>query len=185
DIRTHGGAGSADSNALDLRKRVEKQFESRSSGGMCGIPVMNTLHPKPLPDGPCISTNDLKKIQHDLVEGQLLGWRTRATHAAGIFQPQNGRMVVREDIGRHNALDKAVGFAAATGLDLSQTCLMFSGRISLEIVNKCARARIGLIAAVSAASAQAVVKADSLNMTLIGRLRDENYVIYTHTLRII
>jgi FdhD protein len=109
---------------------------------------------------------------------------TGGLHAAGLFDG-NGRLIaVREDVGRHNAVDKIAGLVAlGTALPLDPI-LLVSGRLSFELVQKAAVARIPVICAVSAPSSLAATAAEALGMTAIGFLRDETFNVYTHPERI-
>jgi FdhD protein len=121
----------------------------------------------------------LRKAQSDFA-------RTGGIHAAGIFDTSSELKIVREDIGRHNALDKAVGRAFLDRiLPLSSHVLLVSGRASLEIVQKALAAGIPIIAAVSAPSSLAVEFARESNQTLIGFLRPPTFNVYTHIQRVI
>jgi FdhD protein len=112
--------------------------------------------------------------------------RTGGIHAAGIFDSNGELKIVREDIGRHNAVDKAIGRAFFDGwLPLSQHLLLVSGRASFEIVQKALAAGIPVVAAVSAPSTLAVEFARESNQTLIGFLRPPSFNIYSHIERVI
>jgi len=121
----------------------------------------------------------LRKAQSDFA-------RTGGIHAAGIFDVNGELKIVREDIGRHNAVDKAIGRTFLDGaLPLDRHLLLVSGRASFEIVQKALAARIPIIAAVSAPSTLAVNFARENNQTLIGFLRSPSFNIYTHIERVI
>jgi len=178
------GAGGA---AADPRKTSGRRLESRSSCGLCGVSMLEDINKKLIPpaSGPRVRAKDLVKMQYVMAERQELQSRTKCAHAAALVRANGDPVVVREDIGRHNALDKAIGFALLNGLDCSDCIAMLSGRISFEMAQKAIRARIPIVAAVSAATALAAELAERLNCTLIGRLRGENMMIYTHPERII
>ncbi|MGC1511414.1 MAG: formate dehydrogenase accessory sulfurtransferase FdhD, partial [Acidimicrobiales bacterium] len=112
--------------------------------------------------------------------------RTGGLHAAGLFDAHSGALLaVREDIGRHNALDKLVGNGVlANGLPFDDRVLMLSGRVSFEMVQKAATAGIPIVAAVSAPSSLAVRTARALGVTLIGFVRGDDCTIYAHPERI-
>src|SRR2546423_10997273 len=112
--------------------------------------------------------------------------RTGGIHAAGIFEIDGRLKIVREDIGRHNAVDKAIGRAFLDGLlPLDRHLLLVSGRASLEIVQKALAAGIPIVAAVSAPSTLAVNFAREINQTLIAFLRPPSFNIYAHVERVI
>ena len=110
--------------------------------------------------------------------------QTGGLHAAGLFDERGMPLVVREDVGRHNAVDKVVGWAWERGISLEGRVLMVSGRVSYEIVQKALAARIPIIAAVSAPSSLAIELARAANVTLIGFLRAPRFSIYAGESRI-
>ncbi|GIU92040.1 MAG: hypothetical protein KatS3mg011_0946 [Acidimicrobiia bacterium] len=110
--------------------------------------------------------------------------RTGGLHAAGLFTSRGDRMVVAEDVGRHNAVDKVVGWAFLGDRDLSDSVLMVSGRAGYEIVQKAVVARIPMVCAVSAPSSLAIDVADEFGITLVGFLRGSRFNVYTHPVRV-
>ena len=119
-----------------------------------------------------------------LREGQRVFDSTGGLHAAGIFGIDGTQRVVREDVGRHNAVDKAIGHSLLEGIDLSETLLCVSGRVAYEIVQKAARAGISTIIAVGAPSSLAVDVAERVGITIVGFVRDDRMVVYTHPDRV-
>jgi FdhD protein len=110
---------------------------------------------------------------------------TGGLHAAGLFSAKGELLALREDVGRHNALDKVIGSQVLAGaLPLNDRVLMVSGRVSFEIVQKAAAAGIPIVCAVSAPSTLAIEAAERLGVTLIGFLRNDGFNVYTHDGRI-
>jgi FdhD protein len=138
----------------------------------------------PLGDGQLVSTCAIVNAQYKMSDLQALSRLTTAAHAVGLFSMDGELIVVREDVGRHNAIDKVIGFAMREGIERSQCFLLLSGRVSLEMIQKAICARVPIVAAVSAATAVAVDMADRLGCTLIGRLRDADMIVYTHPERL-
>lgn len=155
-------------------------FVSQTACGICGKVLVEDLSQmvQVLPDGPPI---DLERAQHcleTLKELQPLYQRTRTTHAAAIYSSTFELLSVAEDVGRHNALDKAVGKLFLEGTLHRAGVLILSSRISYEMVQKAARAKIPFILASSAATALAVQLADSLNMTVASPSRKSGIHVY-------
>jgi len=178
--------------ATDLeRKGLESQTSRRSaiaaSCGVCGKRTIEdalALHGKPLSPGPVIREEIVLGFPGTLRTSQATFDRTGGLHAAGLFQPDGSLVVLREDVGRHNAVDKVIGHALLKGFDLSELALMVSGRVSFEIVQKACAAGIGLVAAVSAPSSLAIHYAREAGLTLIGFLRPPQMNLYSHPQRI-
>jgi FdhD protein len=130
--------------------------------------------------GPAVAASVLTALPEALRGRQRHFDRTGGLHAAGLFEPSGGVLAVREDVGRHNALDKLVGWAALDGrLPLSEAVLCVSGRVSFEIVQKAAVAGIPVVAAVSAPTSLAVTTARALGMTLAGFVRGDRANLYS------
>jgi FdhD protein len=132
------------------------------------------------PGHPKINHKVLSKLAQTLREAQEIFAETGGLHAAGLFKPDGSMILSREDVGRHNALDKLIGRAMQTaGLPLSDFLCVVSGRAGFELVQKAWMAGFPVFAAVGAPSSLAVELADQQNMTLIGFLRSERWNVYT------
>lgn len=166
---------------LDPARIPARSFVASASCGICGKASLDdiTLRCDPLAGGPVVEPRVLLGLPSALRAGQAVFDRTGGLHAAGLFEASGAPIVVREDIGRHNAVDKLVGWAALAGrLPLRDRVLLVSGRASFEIVQKAAMAGIAFVAAVSAPSDLAVVAAERVGMTLVGFLRGEAFNVY-------
>ena len=181
DVVTRGG--------IDLEKRGwQRNFVSASSCGLCGKLTIESvrLQVPSVRDDKLTVTARLLHTLPDKMRAEQVGFdETGGLHAAGLFDRQGNLLILREDIGRHNAVDKVVGTALLAGnMPLRGHVLMVSGRSSFEIVQKALIARIPLVAAVSAASSLAVELADSCSMGLVGFLRDDSMNAYAGSDRI-
>lgn len=163
-----------------------RRMASRSSCGLCGVAMLRDVEKKivPVRAGLSIPAARVYPLLQRLLESQVLYGSTRAAHAAGLFSPAGEPVVIREDVGRHNALDKAIGHALLQGHDCSRMVALLSSRISFEMAQKAVRARIPIVAAVSAATSLAVELAERCGCTLIGRVRRESMLVYTHPERV-
>jgi len=161
-------------------------FVSQTSCGICGKELVEDLSQivKPLPDGPAI---DLQKAYHcleTLKDHQTLYRKTRASHAAAIYNSNFELLSLAEDVGRHNALDKAIGKLFLRRILHQAEVLILSSRISYELVQKAARAKIPFILAASRPTALAVKLADSLNMTLASPTKGSGINVYCGSRRL-
>jgi FdhD protein len=136
------------------------------------------------PASPAVAPEVLTTLPQRLREAQAVFDRTGGLHAAGLFDEQGTAIVVREDIGRHNAVDKVVGSRILAGADPSAPVLCVSGRAGFEIVQKAAAAGIGVVAAVGAPSSLAVRLAEQADLTVVGFLSPERFVTYSSPHRI-
>ena len=154
--------------------------------GLCGIESLAEAirPPRVVSVGRHWQAADVAVAVAALAERQALHRKTHATHAAAFVGPGNGVAIVREDVGRHNALDKLAGAIARSGADASQGALVITSRVSVEMVQKAAAIGAPLLIAVSAPTALAVRTAEAANITLIGVARQSDWEMYTHGRRI-
>jgi FdhD protein len=168
---------------------ARRAMVTSSSCGICGTESIDQLLQETTPvdreSGPVITAETLMKIADAVRKSQPTFDRTGGLHAAALFDSTGTISMVREDIGRHNAVDKVIGASVmAKTVPLTQHGLFCSGRLSFEIIQKAVMARIAFIAAVGAPSSLAVETADVLGITLVGFLRDGKANVYTHAHRI-
>jgi FdhD protein len=170
---------------------AQRNFYTTSSCGVCGkssIASIKTVSAFSAGEGDRNQTNEelIYELPAILQMHQAVFADTGGLHASALFDSAGRLLIVREDVGRHNALDKLIGTALADGiLPLSRHILLLSGRASFELVQKAAMAGISIIAAIGAPSSLAVQLADEFNITLIGFLRDRRFNIYTQPQRIL
>jgi FdhD protein len=165
----------------------QRDFYATSACGICGKQSIDAVRAStaPVPDGPEITSATLSSLPDALRAKQRVFDRTGGLHAAALFTAGGDLLSVREDVGRHNAVDKLVGRAAMDRLlPLNDHVLMVSGRVSFEIVQKALAAGFPIVAAVSAPSSLAVQLAGESNMTLVGFLRADGFNVYAGAERI-
>lgn len=168
---------------------IERNFYTTSSCGVCGKAsldaiVQRTRH-SPADDPVRVDTTTLAALPTTLRAAQKVFATTGGLHAAGLFTAAGELLVVREDVGRHNAVDKVIGWAVEQQrAPLAGTVLLVSGRASFELVQKAVMAGIPVLAAVSAPSSLAVDLARDSGLTLVGFLRGQSMNVYTHDQRV-
>jgi len=175
------------SRAFDASRVAERHFVATASCGICGKASLDevAIRSDPIPDGPVVARSIVLALPDLLRAAQRAFEETGGLHAAALFSPTGELLVLREDVGRHNALDKVVGSQVlAKTMPLHGRILMVSGRVSFEIVQKAAVAGVPIICAVSAPSDLAIEAADRLGVTLVGFLRGDGFNIYAHDERI-
>ncbi|MFB0495109.1 FdhD protein [Mucilaginibacter sp. OAE612] len=171
-------------------QNTERNFYTTSSCGVCGkgsISAIRTVSnfAAGVDDGNVINSLVLNQLPKILRGHQRVFDDTGGLHASALFTPLGELLLLREDVGRHNALDKLIGAAMMYNwLPLQQTVLLLSGRASFELIQKAAMAGISIIAAVGAPSSLAIELANEFNITLIGFLRDERFNIYAGAHRV-
>ncbi len=172
---------------FDASTLAERHFVATASCGICGKATLDEIAVRcaPLPDGPIVGRDVLLALPDRLRAAQRAFERTGGLHAAGLFTVAGELVALREDVGRHNALDKLIGGRALAGeLPLHDRVLLVSGRVSFEIVQKAAVAGIPIVAAVSAPSDLAIDAAERLGQTLVGFLRGDGFNVYSRDDRI-
>ncbi len=168
---------------------VERNFYTTSSCGVCGKAALDAVRLRtrfsPSEDPSRFAVETLLSLPDRLRERQKVFASTGGLHAAGVFTADGDLLVVREDVGRHNAVDKALGELLMKGrVPAAGTVLMVSGRASFELVQKAVMAGVPALAAVSAPSSLAVELAEEQGMTLIGFLRGPDMNVYTGAHRV-
>ncbi|HTA39072.1 MAG TPA: formate dehydrogenase accessory sulfurtransferase FdhD, partial [Candidatus Acidoferrales bacterium] len=168
--------------------RFERHFTVNSSCGVCGRAQLDSLRDlgvKPVDDEVRVSPETLYALPERMREAQRIFESTGGLHAAALFDENGTALAVREDVGRHNALDKLIGWGLMNAkLPFARTILLASGRASYEILQKSVMARIPIVASVSAPSSLAVDLAREFNVTLAGFLRNRRANVYTAAERI-
>jgi FdhD protein len=168
---------------------LDRHFFTSSACGVCGKAGIEALLLKKVPEprrGPSVRPEVLYALPESLRSDQSIFQSTGGLHAAGLYQADGQQVEVREDVGRHNALDKLVGTSLNAGrLPLDEYLVMVSGRASYEILQKCLMADVTFVCAVSAPSSLAVSLARQFDITLIGFLRDRRLNIYNGQQRVL
>ena len=186
--RAEAGPDGPIERATDSR-RARRNFLTTSACGVCGKESIDAIRVRsryqPAADPVEVSPGVLAALPGRLREAQRVFASTGGLHAAGLFDSGGSLLVLREDVGRHNAVDKIVGWALREGrLPLAGHVLLVSGRASFELVQKAYMAGIPLLAAVSAPSSLAVGLAEETGMTLVGFLRGTSMNVYTGEQRV-
>lgn len=170
------------------KDRLRRNFIASSSCGLCGKATIEAIRATlpPVRSDLVISIARLNRLATTMHDAQSTFEKTGGLHAAGLFDADGRLLVLREDIGRHNAVDKVIGHRVlARAVPLDRHVLMVSGRVSFEIMQKALAARIPAVAAVSAPSSMAVQMALAADMTLIGFVRNGGFNLYTGAHRVV
>jgi FdhD protein len=170
-------------------ERLRRNFYTTSSCGVCGKASIDAIHVRGIcpvaDDGLVVEGEIFSRMADQLRRSQAIFEKTGGLHAAGLFDASGTLLALREDVGRHNAVDKVIGYAfLGRMLPLRRHLLMVSGRASFEIMQKAAAAGLPLVAAVSAPSSLACDTARSFGMTLVGFVRGARFSVYTGAHRI-
>jgi FdhD protein len=168
-----------------IREPARRRFYATSSCGVCGKGALEEIEVMsgPLPDGPAVDRALLAKLPDRLRQPGFE--RTGGLHATGLFTPDGELVAVREDVGRHNAMDKVVGRALLDGrLPLHDMVLCVSGRLSFELVQKAVVAGAPILVGVGAPTSLAVQAADDRGLTLVGFARATTANVYAHAQRV-
>lgn len=178
--------GLSPSVEFDLQ-RLRRNLYASSSCGVCGKASIAAAMAcaAPLHDALALPIDTLRALPQRLQAGQATFASTGGLHGAGLFDESGTALVIREDVGRHNAIDKAIGWAAVHDRwPLSSRVLAVSGRVSFEVVQKALAARIPVIVAVSAPTSLAVALAERSGMTLLGFVRGDRACVYAGATRV-
>jgi FdhD protein len=172
------------SRTMSMERR--RTLEARSSCGLCGVESLRqAIRPMAqVSPGPRVTRAAIQAALAALEASQALGARTRATHAAAWAEASGTLRLVREDVGRHNALDKLVGAALRAGLDPRDAFVIVTSRCSYEMVEKTAAAGVALLVAISAPTDLAIRQAEAAGMTLVALARGDGHCVFTGAGRI-
>jgi FdhD protein len=169
------------------RKARPRTLEGRSSCGLCGVQrLADAVRPLPrLESGAQVSHQAIQRAVDALGEVQALGRLTRATHAAAFADAEGALVLIREDVGRHNALDKMVGAMAREGRDASGGFVLVTSRCSFEMVEKTVRMGCSILVAVSAPTDLAIRRAEEAGLTLVALARADGHTVFTYAERLL
>lgn len=172
---------------LDALTQRQRRLTGPSGCGLCGLDSLaGALRPvADVPAGNLFTPEMVQAAMASLPAAQRLNQQTRAVHAAAFWTAAQGLLALREDVGRHNALDKLAGALARQGISAASGLLLLSSRVSVEMVQKAAALGAPIVVAVSAPTALALRVADAAGITLIGIARQDGFEIFTHAHRIV
>lgn len=172
---------------FDTLAHKERNLTGRTGCGLCGAATLSQAvrHPPAVGLGVAVSVEALRQALNALPSRQTLNNLTGAVHGAAWANPDGDILLVREDVGRHNALDKLVGALLDSHTDLTQGFVIVTSRASFEMVQKCAAVGISFMAAISAPTGLAIRLAEETGLTLLGFARGERHTAYAHPQRLI
>lgn len=194
EVRALPGADAAGRYELVLADDVTvdpEQFRrnlyATSSCGVCGKASIDAVRvaARPVPAGPRVGARDLADMMGSMRSSQTGFELSGGLHAAAAFAPTGDLLAIREDVGRHNAMDKLIGYLATTAWPIEECIVTVSGRVSFELVQKAAVAGLSFLAGVSAASSLAADLATELGVTVCGFVRGPEFNVYAHRQRIV
>ncbi len=167
------------SRVISARRRA---IAGPTGCGLCGVESLDAAVPvlPPVSRTVHVSPDEIQRAMASLAPLQEMNIRTRAVHAAGYWSPSEGLIAIREDVGRHNALDKLVGALLRTNKKTSDGIVVLTSRVSVEMVQKAVRLGAEVIVAVSAPTALAIRTADAAGVTLIAVARQDGFEVFTH-----
>jgi len=182
DVQVSLSSGAA--SRLEARRR---SMAGPVGCGMCGLESIDAaMRAIPAVSSKThLAARDIAAATRAMSRSQELNLRTRSVHAAACYCPGDGLKALREDVGRHNALDKLIGASARQSMDISSGAIVVSSRLSIELVQKAASINCGILIAVSAPTALAVDAAQAANMTLVAIARGDEFEIFSHPERIL
>ncbi|HET9148124.1 MAG TPA: formate dehydrogenase accessory sulfurtransferase FdhD [Acetobacteraceae bacterium] len=154
--------------------------------GLCGIESL-TEAARPIPrvgEGVVVTPNQIMQAMREMPRLQALNRESHGVHAAAFFDPRAGHILLREDVGRHNALDKLIGAVVREGMSGPEGVVLLTSRVSIELIQKTAMLGASILVAVSVPTAHALRMAEAAGITLAAIARDDGFEVFTHQARI-